>query len=106
MTNSSVTLGTVNNPYGKYSTVNISSDSGSNYPVKYGTSASSLAYSATGNVTTYAQIYTGNPYGLFLTIHIKPAEPVLHPAYAGTILTGLDCNGCIHLVFILTVVFS
>ena len=58
-TNGPLSVGTVNNTYGQYSTVDVKSDSSSKYPVKYGTSATNLNGTAYGEQRTYAQIYTG-----------------------------------------------
>lgn len=57
--NGPLSVGNVTNPYGPYSTVNVTSDSNGSFPVSFGRSSTSLNNTATGQETTYAQIYTG-----------------------------------------------
>lgn len=58
-TNGALSAGNVINPYGPYSTVNITADTAKAFVVSYGTDRTSLNNTATGLETTYAQIYTG-----------------------------------------------
>ena len=80
-TNVPLSLSNLNNTYGQYSTVDVKPDTSNKYPVKYGTSATALSTTASGETRTYAQLYTGTHF-------------VALPPYVSAILschnTGLD----------------